>query len=94
MIVGKAVNMASSMDIPVLGIVENMSYFECPDCHKHHEIFGASHVQKFADQYGISTVAKIPMEPKLAALSDAGKIADFDGNWLIQMSEEVLEKLL
>ncbi|MDO5574542.1 MAG: Mrp/NBP35 family ATP-binding protein [bacterium] len=94
MIVGKAVNMASSMDIPVLGIVENMSYFECPDCHKHHEIFGASHVQEFADQYGISTVAKIPMKPELAALSDAGKIADFDGNWLSQMSEEVLEKLL
>ena len=61
MIVEKAVNMANMMDIPVLGIVENMSYFECPDCGKKHEIFGKSHIDEIAAQHDIKAVAKLSL---------------------------------
>lgn len=93
MIVGKAVNMASSMDIPVLGLVENMSYFECPDCHKKHEIFGSSRVEEFAEKYGINMVEKLPIEPKLAGLCDAGNIESFEGAWLEKLTGECAELL-
>ncbi len=82
MIVGKAVKMAELLNIPVIGLVENMSYFECPDCHKKHAIFGDSHVTELAEQYGISSVAKIPMDPQIAALCDAGKVEAIDAAWL------------
>ncbi len=82
MIVGKAVRMAGMMNIPVLGIVENMSYFECPDCHKQHKIYGESHVEDIAKEYGILNIAKLPINPKLAAACDAGLIELFEGNWL------------
>ena len=82
MIVGKAVRMAGMMNIPVLGIVENMSYFECPDCHTKHQIFGDSHVEDIAKEYGILNIAKLPIDPKLAAACDAGLIELFEGNWL------------
>ena len=63
MIVDKAVKMAQMMDIPVLGIVENMSYFKCPDCGNVHYIYGKSHVDEKAAEHGIDTVAKLPMDP-------------------------------
>lgn len=78
MIVAKAVNMAKMMDIPVLGIVENMSYFECPDCGKRHEIFGKSHIDEIASEYGIDTVAKMPINPETAAKIDAGQAEQLD----------------
>lgn len=62
MIVDKAVKMAQMMDIPVLGIVENMSYFKCPDCGNVHYIYGKSHVDEKAAEHGIDTVAKLPMD--------------------------------
>ena len=74
MIVEKAVKMAEMMDIPVLGIVENMSYFECPDCGKRHEIFGKSHLEEVAAAHGIEKIARLPIDPQLAAQADAGKI--------------------
>ncbi len=74
MIVGKAVNMAQMMNVPVLGLVENMSYFECPDCGKKHEIFGPSNAQAVADQYGIELLERLPINPELARQGDAGKI--------------------
>jgi len=86
MIVGKAVRMAGMMNIPVLGIVENMSYFECPDCHKQHKIYGESHVEDIAKEYGILNIAKLPINPKLAAACDAGLIELFEGNWLDEMA--------
>lgn len=82
MIVGKAVKMAQMMDVPVLGIVENMSYFECPDCGKKHNIFGESKIEETAAQYGISTVAKIPMDMSFARKVDNGEIENFEGDWL------------
>ena len=79
MIVGKAVRMAQMMNVPVLGLVENLSYFECPDCGKRHEIFGASHIEEVAGQYGIEQVVRLPIIPAQAQLCDAG-CADELGN--------------
>ena len=90
MIVGKAVRMAEMLSIPILGIVENMSYFECPDCHGKHAIFGESHIEEFAARYGVDTVAKIPMSPALAAACDRGDIESFAGDFLEGMAEKIL----
>ena len=76
MIVGKAVKMAKMMNIPLLGVVENYSYLECPDCGKHISVFGESHVDEVAAQYGLNVLAKLPIDPTLAAAVDAGKIED------------------
>ena len=89
MIVGKAVKMAKLMDIEVLGIVENMSYFECPDCHKKHSIFGESNIDALAKEYGIDAVAKIPMNPSLATACDKGAIELFDGDWLDALADKI-----
>ena len=92
MIVEKAVKMAEMMNIPILGVVENMSYFKCPDCGKEHKIFGDSHIDEIAGKYDIDTVAKLPMDSKLTAACDAGTIELFDGNWLDSLADKI-EKL-
>ncbi len=92
MIVGKAVKMAEMMDISVLGIVENMSYFECPDCKGRHSVFGESHIDEVAAKYGIKNIAKMPINPKLSAGCDKGLIELYDGDWLDGMTD-MLEKL-
>lgn len=74
MIVTKAVNMAKMMNVPVLGLVENMSYYECPECGKKIEIFGESTAEKVAEANGIKLIEKLPINPELAKLADAGKI--------------------
>ncbi len=74
MIVEKAVNMAKMMDIPILGLVENMSYVKCPDCGKEIKIFGESKIDEVAKKFGISAVAKMPINPEIAALCDKGEI--------------------
>lgn len=82
MIVAKAVKMAQMMNIPILGVVENMSYLECPDCHKKIAIFGESHIDEIATQFGIPLLGRIPVNPELAAMVDAGNIEDFKQDWL------------
>lgn len=82
MIVAKAVKMAQMMDIPVIGIVENMSYVECPGCKERIEVFGKSHVDEVAAQYNLPVLGKIPMTPEIAAASDAGDIENLEGDWL------------
>lgn len=89
MIVEKAVNMAKMMDVPVLALVENMSYITCPDCGKEIHVFGESHIDEIAQKHGVETVARMPIDPKLAAACDAGTIESFNGAWL----NGVLEKL-
>ena len=74
MIVGKAVNMAQQMDVPILGIVENMAYIKCPDCGKEIHIFGDSKIDEVAAEFGLPVLAKLPIDPKLAAMCDAGTI--------------------
>ena len=82
MIVGKAVRMAEMMDIPVLGLVENMSYLTCPDCGKEINVFGKSTVADVAKEYGIDVLGRLPIDPKLATACDNGEIEDFEGHWL------------
>jgi Mrp family chromosome partitioning ATPase len=89
MIVAKAVKMAAMMNVPVLGIVENMSYFECPDCGKHIQVFGESHVDEVAEQFGLKVLGKIPMDNKLAALCDKGMLELMENNYLDAALEEV-----
>jgi len=74
MIVEKAVHMAQMMNVPVLGIVENMAYFQCDACGKKHYIFGQSHLEEIAERNGVGLTAQIPMDPTLAAACDAGRI--------------------
>ena len=92
LIVQKAVKMAAMMNIPVLGLVENMSYVECPDCGKKMEVFGPSHAEEIAEQYGIPVVAKLPINPKLAGACDKGMIELYDGTWLDELTK-ALENL-
>ena len=92
MIVEKAANMARMMNIPILGLVENMSYVECPDCGKKIYVFGESHIDEIAAQYQVPVLAKIPMDPELAAACDAGKI-EFTERDYMKDAVELLKKL-
>lgn len=78
MIVGKAVNMARMMSKPIIGIVENMSYYECPDCGHRHSVFGESHIEKIAGDFGLSVLAKLPIDPHTAELVDSGRADEID----------------
>lgn len=91
MIVEKAVHMAQMMNVPVIAVVENMSYFRCDQCGKEHRIFGESHVEEIAARNGIERIARLPIDPALAAACDTGKIEMFDGNWLEGIAD-ALEK--
>ncbi|MFQ9916842.1 MAG: P-loop NTPase [Flavonifractor plautii] len=82
MIVTKAVKMAEMMHIPVLGLVENYSYFRCPDCGKEHAIFGESHIERVAADLGLKVLARLPIDPAVAAACDAGRIEEPDPNYL------------
>ena len=93
MIVEKAVRMAELMNVPILGIVENMSYFQCPGCGKRHAIFGESHVDELAQKYGIDTVAKLPIDPEIPAMCDGGKVEKIDGDWLDGMVDKFIKML-
>ena len=89
MIVSKAVNMASMMNVPVLGLVENMSYYQCPDCGKQHAIFGDSHIEKIALEHNIPVVAKLPIEPVIAETVDHGRIETLDAPWLKELADKI-----
>ena len=89
MVVEKAVNMAKIMNIPVLGLVENMSYLSCPDCGKKIEVFGHSQVERIAAEYGIGAVARMPIDPKISALADAGRIEDYQTDALLSVFEQI-----
>ncbi len=82
MIVEKAVRMAETMNVPILGLVENMSYALCPDCGKQIPIFGESHIDEIAAEHHLPVLGKIPMNPKLAGACDKGMVELFEGDWL------------
>lgn len=90
MIVQKAVKMAQMMEIPIIGIVENMSVFTCPDCGKKHHIFGESHVKEIAQGYGITEVAELPLDMEVARAMDEGTIEFIDRPELDSMMVECL----
>jgi Mrp family chromosome partitioning ATPase len=81
MIVSKAVKMAEMMNIPIIGLVENMSYFRCPDNGKDYQIFGESHIDEIADKHNLKVLAKLPIDPKISAACDKGMIELIDGDW-------------
>ena len=87
MIVSKAVKMAEMMSIPVLGLVENMSYFKCPDNDKEYKIFGESHIDEIAEKHNLKVLAKLPIDPKISAACDKGMIELFDGDWFDNISK-------
>ncbi|MGN1051399.1 MAG: P-loop NTPase, partial [Acutalibacteraceae bacterium] len=93
MIVSKAVNMAKMMDIPILGIVENMSYFKCPDCGKELKIFGESNVDVVAKENCTKVLDKIPIDPDLAKCVDTGTIELFVGDYVDNAGDTVEELL-
>lgn len=92
MIVAKAVKMAEMMDIPVLGIVENMSYLKCPDCGSEISVFGPGKTVEAAEEHGLEVLGRIPIDPRLAAACDRGMIETFEGNWLEEAADR-LEKM-
>ena len=87
MVVEKAVKMAKMMNIPILGIVENMSYFECPDNGKRYDIFGKSQVEAVAKKFGIANYARIPITPDIAQVADKGLIELYEGEWLDEFTK-------
>lgn len=89
MIVGKAVKMANMMNIPVLGLVENMSYLECPDCGKKIAVFGESHLNETAQKFGLPVLGRVPVDPQIARAADEGKIEELRGEWLDAAAEQV-----
>lgn len=91
MIVEKAVKMAGMMNVPIVGIVENMSYYTCPDCGKEHKIFGESHIEEVAAKYAIPVLSRLPINPKIAAACDRGMIELFEGDWLDNMVDACLK---
>lgn len=92
MIVEKAVNMAAMMNIPVLALVENMSYFKCPDCGKEIKIFGESNMEKIAKKHNISLTARIPIDPQITSLVDAGNVEDVNVESLNKVLDAVIAK--
>ena len=93
MIVSKAVKMAELMNVPILGLVENMSCFKCPDCGKEHKIFGDSHIDKIAEEYGTRVLAKVPIDPDLAKSVDTGTVELFVGDWFENAANTIEDEL-
>ena len=89
MIVEKSIKMVDMLNIPVIGLVENMSYIQCPDCGKKIEVFGESHVDAIARQYGIPHTAALPIDRKLAASADKGMIELTNGDWLDEIANAI-----
>ncbi len=89
MIVSKAVKMAKMMKIPILGLVENMSYFKCPDNNKDYQIFGDSHIEEVAQKHQVPVLAKIPIDPRMSEACDQGLIERYDGTWLDQVAQQL-----
>ena len=82
MVVEKAVNMAKMMEVPIVGLIENMSYVRCPDCGKQIRLFGEGKTAEAAARHDLSVLAEMPLEPALASLMDKGEIESFEGTWL------------
>ena len=91
MVVEKAVKMAEMMEVPIVGLVENMSYLSCPDCGKKIHIFGEGRTDEAAARYDLEVLAKMPIDPSLAQLVDHGAIEAFEGDWLSSVADKLCE---
>ncbi len=92
MVVGKAINMADMMNIKVLGLIENMSYVECPKCGEKIYVFGQSHIEEAAEKHGLSVMTRIPLDPRISEASDAGSIEDLQIE-AVKPAADLIEKL-
>ena len=92
MIVTKAVNMAKMMSIPVLGLIENYSWYQCPDCGARHAIFGESRLDHVAAELGLPVLARLPIDPELAAAFDVGKMEQVEPNYLEEVADQLESK--
>ena len=93
MVVRKAANMARQMNTPILGLIENMSYFECPDTGKRHELFGPSHAEETARRIGVPFLGRLPIDPKIARLCDAGRIEEYSATGFAPMAGDLVAGL-
>jgi Mrp family chromosome partitioning ATPase len=93
MIVSKAVKMAEMMNVPIIGLVENMSYFKCPDNGKDYQIFGNSHIEEIADKHNLKVLAKLPIDPKISAACDKGMIELLEADWLDSVAKILEESI-
>ena len=93
MIVEKALKMAKTMNVPILGIAENMSYFKCDECGKEHNIFGESHIKEIAEQFGISSVCRLPINPSIASMADKGLGDEMNDAAIEKFFEEITAKI-
>ncbi len=91
MVVKKAVNMANKMDIDLLGVVENMSYYVCPDCGKQHQVFGPSHIEEISAGYGLSVLSRIPIDPEISKMVDNGNVYDIDPGYIRDTVKALLD---
>ena len=92
MVVEKAVKMAEMMNVPIVGIVENMSYVACPDCGKKIHLFGEGKTAEAAKRHSLEVLAEMPIDPALASLTDAGSIESFQGSWLDAAADKLERK--
>jgi Mrp family chromosome partitioning ATPase len=92
MVVRKAANMAQQMQAPILGLIENMSYFECPDTGKRYEIFGPSHAEDTARQIGVPFLGRLPIDPQIARLCDAGRLEDYAADAFAPIAENLARR--
>lgn len=92
MVVRKAANMARQMQTPILGLIENMSYFECPDTGKRYDIFGPSHAKETADRIGVPFLGRLPIDPEIARLCDEGRIEDYVGELFAPIAQDLIRR--
>jgi ATP-binding protein involved in chromosome partitioning len=92
MVVRKAANMARQMQTPLLGLIENMSYFECPDTGKRYDIFGPSHAEETARQIGVPLLGRLPIDPEIARLCDAGRIEDYGSELFAPICQDLVRR--
>ncbi len=92
MVVRKAAQMVVQVDVPLLGLVENMSYFVCPETGKQHEIFGPSRAEQMADWLGVPLLGRLPLDPEIASLCDQGEIETYEGDGFRSITEQVVER--
>ena len=81
------------MHVPILGLVENMSYFRCPDNGKDYQIFGESHIDEIADEHNLEVLAKVPIDPEIATACDNGAIEDYEGNYFDSLAHTLAQMI-
>jgi Mrp family chromosome partitioning ATPase len=92
MVVRKAAHMARQMHTPIMGLIENMSYFECPDTAKRYEVFGPSHAEEAAQHIGVPFLGRLPIDPEIAKLCDAGRVEEYPAEAFAPIAEELAKR--